>query len=273
MASKGLPSVTTIVQLRSSAQPSRREHRRPATAVNDQTADAEPDMLIHDIRSPLAAIRGYTQLLRRRAAKSQLNMVALMDSLEHIEAAATRVEGLLDELTGLSSLNQAEMADPNRQPTDLVPLAQRAAAASEAAGLGRCRVIFLSAVPEMVGLWDTAHLERALANLLDNACKYNRDHRPVAVTLRRTGTCAVISVADQGVGIPAAELARVGERGYRASNVRTGFRGTGLGLSGVHDIVADHGGTIDVTSQIGVGTTVTLHLPLGAPHHCVHDPA
>jgi signal transduction histidine kinase len=232
------------------------------------------DLLIHDIRSPLAAIRGYTQLLHRRAATSQLNMVTLMDSLQHIEAAASRVERLLDDLAGLPALNRDHLAALHPQPTDLVQLAHRVATASEAAGLASCRVVVLPAVPRMVGLWDAAHLERALANVVDNALKYNREDRPVAVTLRQTENCAVISVADQGVGIPAAELARVCERGYRASNVDSQFPGTGLGLSGVHNMVAEHGGAIHVDSQIGVGTTVTLHLPLRAAHQCAHsDPA
>jgi signal transduction histidine kinase len=125
----------------------------------------------------------------------------------------------------------------------------------------------------MIGLWDAAHLERALANLVDNALKYNRADHPVAVTLRQTDTCAVISVADQGVGIPAAELARVGQRGYRASNVNGQFPGTGLGLWGVHDVVAEHGGSVHLESHVGIGTTVTLHLPMAARHCADNDAA
>lgn len=265
---------TAIVQPRSNAQPCQSEDGWPAPAANGRPADEMRDLLIHDIRSPLAAIRGYAQLLERRARTSQLNVVALMDSLQHIEAATSRVERLLDELTSLPDLNQARMPASRPQPTDVVQLAQRVAAASEAAAPGNCRVVMLSAVPEMVGVWDAAHLERGLANLMDNALKYNREDRPVAVTLRQADTCAVISVADQGVGIPAAEQSRVFERGYRATNVSGQFAGTGLGLSGVHDMVAEHGGAIDMSSQIGVGTTVTLHLPLGGPHRCAHsDPA
>jgi signal transduction histidine kinase len=241
--------------------------------ANGQAVSESPDLLIHDIRSPLAAIRGYTQLLRRRAATNELNIRALIASLQHIESAASRVEGLLDELARLPALNRVQTTAFERRPTDLVQIAQRVAAASEAARLGGCQVVVLSAVPQVIGMWDTARLERALSNLLDNALKYNREDRPVAVTLRQTDTCAVISVADQGVGIPDADLARVGERGYRARNVDGQIPGTGLGLWGVHDTVAEHGGTIHLASQIGIGTTVTLHLPLGAFDCADADPA
>jgi signal transduction histidine kinase len=76
---------------------------------------------------------------------------------------------------------------------------------------------------------------------------------------------AVISVADHGVGIPAGELPRVFEPGYRASNVASRFSGSGLGLAGAHQIVTEYGGTISLESQIGIGTTVSVHVPLEVP--------
>jgi signal transduction histidine kinase len=78
---------------------------------------------------------------------------------------------------------------------------------------------------------------------------------------------AVISAADEGMGIPAAELAHVFEPGYRASNVISHFSGSGLGLAGARQIVAAHAGTILLESQIGSDTTVTVRLPLEVPIH------
>jgi signal transduction histidine kinase len=112
------------------------------------------------------------------------------------------------------------------------------------------------------GLWHLAHLERAISNLINNTLTYNRDDRPVVVTVQQADAWAIVNVADKGVGIPAAELPRIFERGYRASNVVGRYHGTGLGLAGVHHIVTEHGGTIVVESQIGVGTTATVRLPL-----------
>ena len=87
------------------------------TAVNGHVEDAARDVLIHDIRNPLAAIRGYTQLLRRRAASNDLNIAALTGSLQQIEAAASRVQGLLDQLGALPSLNHARTDELHREPT------------------------------------------------------------------------------------------------------------------------------------------------------------
>jgi two-component system phosphate regulon sensor histidine kinase PhoR len=104
-----------------------------------------------------------------------------------------------------------------------------------------------------------------LANLIDNALKYNRHDRPAVVGIEPVDGWAVVSVADRGVGIPAAQMPRVFERGYRATNVTKRFSGSGLGLAGAHLIVAELGGTISLVSQIGIGTTVTVRLPLEVP--------
>ena len=189
-------------------------------------------------------------------------MLALVDPLQHIEEAAMRVRNLLGELAEVQAQSGTRAGILHRQPTDLVQLARRVAADSQDASLWRCHVVVMQAVPELVGLWDPARLERAIANIIDNALKYNRDDRPVVVTVQRADAWAIVNVADGGVGIPAAELPRIFERGYRASNVVGRFHGTGLGLSGVHHIVTEHGGTIVVESQIGIGTTATVRLPL-----------
>jgi two-component system phosphate regulon sensor histidine kinase PhoR len=169
---------------------------------------------------------------------------------------------LLGELADVQAQSGTPAGILHRQPTDLVQLARRVAAASQDDSLGTCQVVVLQAVPEVVGLWDLAHLERAISNLINDTLKYNRDDRPVVVTVQQADAWAIVNVADEGVGIPAAELPRIFERGYRASNVVGRYHGTGLGLAGVHHIVTEHGGTIVVESQIGVGTTATVRLPL-----------
>jgi signal transduction histidine kinase len=237
-----------------------------STVIGAHQLAADPhQVLIHDIRTPLAAISAYAQLLLRRTTAAQSDVPGLAEGLRAIEQAALRVGNLLDEFKVLPSLYAAEGTDYNRERVDLVDLAKRIADESHAAALSRTRVVLLSAVPDLVGWWDRGRLERMLANLIDNALKYNRHDRPVMVSIQREDGWAVLSVADQGVGIPAAEQRRVFERGYRATNVTRHFSGSGLGLAGAHQIVAEHGGTITLESQIGMGTTVTVRVPLEVP--------
>jgi two-component system, OmpR family, sensor kinase len=111
-------------------------------------------------------------------------------------------------------------------------------------------------------------IARVLANLLDNAFKYSPADAPVALSLIADrsdgGAWAVLTVRDNGLGIPPDDLPHIFERFYRGSNVRRHTGGNGIGLAGARQIVEQHGGTIDVTSQPGVGTLVTVRLPLQA---------
>jgi signal transduction histidine kinase len=220
------------------------------------------DLLIHDIRTPLAAISGYAQLLRRRTVTGTPDRASLDDGLRRIQEAATRVGHLLDELTDVS-LARVEATDRGRESIDLVQLVNHIAEESQTVAAGNAQVVVLPNVAELVGWWNPVPLQRMLANVIDNALKYNRCDHPVVVSIKHVDNSAVISIADAGVGIPAAELTRVFEPGYRASNVPTHASGSGLGLAGPHRIVASFGGSFSLESQIGIGTTATVRLPLG----------
>src|SRR6202049_4261215 len=102
----------------------------PTTTV--MAADSRRDLLIHDIRTPLATISGYAQLVLRRAAQGGPELLALVDALQRIEEAARRVGVLLGELADVQAQSGTPAGILHRQPTDLVQLARRAASGTEA---------------------------------------------------------------------------------------------------------------------------------------------
>jgi two-component system phosphate regulon sensor histidine kinase PhoR len=112
---------------------------------------------------------------------------------------------------------------------------------------------------------DPAALVQALVNLLDNAIKYSGDARTIRVVLGREGRCATLAVQDRGRGIEREEQSRIFDKFYRVS---TGLvhdaKGSGLGLAIVKQTVEAHGGSIDVRSQPGAGSTFTVRLPSDA---------
>jgi len=235
--------------------------RRAQHNLREVTSD-HWTMLIHDLRNPLATVHGYTQLLLRHDAERNSEMPGLGESLRHIQDAAARMERLVDQL---ATTPQVTGNHPRALPwslTDLVQLARRMAAQSQPAAGRADRVTVLPAVRELIGFWDTTGLERLLGNLLDNALKYSPADRPVVVTLRCAGRWAVLSVADQGIGIAPADLPRVFDRGYRAGTAVGKAPGREIGLAAVQSIVQAHGGTISIDSEEEVGTTVTVRLPL-----------
>jgi signal transduction histidine kinase len=119
-------------------------------------------------------------------------------------------------------------------------------------------------ISRLVGMWDRSRLERAFGNILSNAVKFSP--RGGAVTIRLemeqgSGGTAVISIQDEGLGIPAGDLPRIFERGQRAANVAE-IEGTGLGLTGALSAIQEHGGTISVSSTEGQGASFIIRLPM-----------
>lgn len=237
---------------------------RSAVSLRDEFLSS----VSHDLKNPLAAIRGRVQLLQRRAAKDgTVAPERLQRGLEEIEAAAAKLQLMIDELQDVSSLQMGRSLTIDRRPTDLVQLARDMILV--AGEISSRHIVHLGiSEPELTAEVDPGRFGRVLDNLLSNAIKYSPDGGEVTVTIRRAPgrdgghEWAEIAVRDRGIGIPAADLPRLFERFYRGSNVTNQISGSGIGLAGVHLIVTQHGGTISVDSVDGAGSTFTVRLPL-----------
>ena len=227
-----------------------------------QTREHLRALLLHDMRSPLTAIQWHAQMTRTCAAMDRTKVGVMLASLLGIEEAARRLAQLLDQLEDLELTLDGKPAPLRRQPSDLVELVRRGVAETVPDSRQQGRIAVRPAVRDLVGRWDPARLERVIANLLGNALKYSPKDRDVVLTVERQGDQAVLEVRDRGIGIPAREVSRVFKPFYRASNVAERFPGRGIGLVGVREIVEAHGGTVALQSRLGVGTTVTVRLPL-----------
>jgi PAS domain S-box-containing protein len=221
----------------------------------------------HDLRTPLGSIKGLAQLLARQIGRLDIPQAPrLTDQLAGIDRATNKMAAMVDELLDLARLEAGQPLELTRTTVDLVTLAhQYAEEQRRTAPQHEIRVE--AAVARLVGVWDQARLERVLANLLSNAVKYSPAGSTVVVRVGTVGAerpWAELEVEDHGVGIPAADLPHIFERFHRGANV-TGQIGAGIGLAGVKRIIELHGGTIAVVSAEGVGTTVTVRLPLADP--------
>jgi signal transduction histidine kinase len=252
-------SYQATIQARMQAEESRAAVERAIRSRDEYFAAAS-----HDLRNPLTAILGAAQLLSRRLAEVDLPDA---DRLRHragiIESAANRMARLIAGLLDLARLEGGRPLDLDLAPTDLATLTSRVVAETQHAH--DRYPIHLAADGALLGEWDASRLERAIVNLLDNAVKYSPDGGEVQVSIRRDERdgkpCAVLTVQDRGMGIPPEDLPHIFDQFRRGSNVVGQVRGTGLGLAGVRQIVAEHGGTVEVESEVGVGTKVTIALP------------
>ena len=220
----------------------------------------------HDLKTPLATIKGWTQLLRRQAQRpDKVDSARLLDGLGRIDLTISRLTRMVNDLLDVTRMQMERPLDLDRRPTDLVALTTRMAAESQLT-TERHRIRIDSADPSLRGRWDTARVERAVGQLLGNAIKYSPEGGEIVVQVAREengqGAFARLEVRDSGVGIPADELGRVFDRFYRGSNVPEGMSGTGIGLTGARQIVQEHGGQISVESREGQGSIFTIRLPL-----------
>ena len=225
-------------------------------------------LVLHDLRAPLAVVVGQVQLLQRDLVRSG-DTDTMVPRLDRILRSASQMVAMLEELQLLARSSASGPAPLRRQRADLVELVR--SVASEHADRAPDHVVrVLSGETALTGRWDVARLERALGNLVSNAIKYSPDGGEVAVLIWRErrvdGPWAAIAVHDRGLGIPPADLAHIFERFYRATNVVGHIDGAGLGLASVRQVVEQHGGTVNVESHVGSGTTFTVRLPLDAPY-------
>lgn len=209
----------------------------------------------HELRTPLAAIRGYAEL-SRRGPMSRDEQAHL---LRRVESEAQRMSGLVEDLLLLARLDAGRPLDD--EPVDLTALVVDALSDAHATGPGHDWR--LEAAPEpVVVTGDAARLHQVVANLLANARTHTPERTVVTVRVEADDGDAVLRVADDGPGIPADLLPRVFERFARGDGSRSRTAGsTGLGLAIAQAVVIAHAGSVAVTSGAG-RTEFTVRLPL-----------
>ena len=213
----------------------------------------------HELRTPLTVIKGFVETLRDGAIH---DAVKGPEYLATIERHTNQLGNLVNDLLELSRL-ESQPDLPRRVSVDVSAVARRAVELliSAAERKGQTLTIETQRLPMIAGNPD--YLERAVANLVDNAIKYTPEKGHIRVATKMSGNLVTIEVSDNGIGVPVEDQPRIFERFYRVDRSRSReMGGTGLGLSIVKHIVQAHGGTTDVTSTVGQGSTFRIKLPL-----------
>ncbi|KAI8818204.1 uncharacterized protein EV422DRAFT_194247 [Fimicolochytrium jonesii] len=216
----------------------------------------------HEYRTPLTLILGpVTELLNDSSlTQSQLDKVRL------IERNGQRLHKLVNAVLDFSKLEAGRM-DATYRPTDISQVTANVASmfrsAMEKGGL--TYTVDAPALGEMVYI-DVDMWEKVLFNLLSNAFKFSTKGG-VSIRLYKNKTSVVLQVSDTGCGVPPEEVPRLFERFHRCDTSHgRSMEGTGIGLSLVNELVKLHGGTISAESELNVGTTFTVTIPLGKAH-------
>lgn len=211
----------------------------------------------HELRTPIAVIQGYANMLDRWGKHDPEAEQEAIDAIrQEAESMSALVQNLLFLARGDNDTQQV-----NRVPLNLSDMAEEVRRETELLQTGRR--VSGSAAPLVTVEGDEVLLKQAMRILVDNAVKYTEENGEISITLRRRGNAAVFSVTDDGQGIPPEELSRVFERFYRTDESRNRQKGgSGLGLSIARWIALRHGGAIEAESRPEAGSRFSLVLPL-----------
>ena len=226
--------------------------REEATRLKDDFLSAAA----HDLRTPLTTLLLHAELLQRHAQQDPGAPLEL-NRLASIVGEAHRLQELVTSFLDASRAERGQMLG-RRQTVDLATLVEEACA--RVAGNGRnCRSDVSGPI---FGSYDPDRLRQLIDNLVENALKYSAAESEVLVRAWREEEVAHITVADGGIGIPAADLPYLFDRFHRGSNVDDRrFQGLGLGLYICRAIAQEHGGEISAESELGQGSTFHVVLP------------
>lgn len=227
----------------------------------DRLKNAFVSVAAHELRNPLSTMKAWLHMslgAEQPAAPERTRRV-----LEGIARQTEKMERLVDDLLDVSRLSVGRM-HLQRRLLDLSEVA--AAVLAQVAATSNGHRFTLDASGSVTVFADETRLEQVLTNLLTNAVRYSPDGGAIRLAVGVDADDAVVEVRDEGVGIPPEQLQRVFERYYRAPpDLRLGADGLGVGLWICHELVAMHGGRIEVESHVGRGSTFRVRLPLGHP--------
>lgn len=217
----------------------------------------------HELRTPIASVKQSALLLEEevvgKLSSDQREIVSI------IRSNVQRLGALINDLLDTAKL-EAGRLDIVPESVDLRDLIrQSVATVAPLAAEKRLRISMKANHDDVTAMVDSTRMEQVLVNLLSNAIKFTPEDGAISLSCERRGEKVVCTVADTGVGIPAAELPTIFDKFHQAKAARTSqVKGTGLGLTIVRYILEAHGGSIDVASEVGVGTTFTFSVPSGA---------
>ena len=213
----------------------------------------------HELKTPITSIKGFVETLRDGALDDRPQAERFLDI---VARHADRLHAIIEDLLSLSRLEQSnQVADVPRPEVALSPIVEAAVLDCSAKAAARQVTVVPSCVSGLHVKANAPLLEQAVVNLLDNAISYSNPDGTVWLTARQENGVVRIDVRDEGIGIAPEHVPRIFERFYRTDKARDrASGGTGLGLAIVKHIAQIHDGQVGVTTEVGKGSTFSLHL-------------
>ena len=210
----------------------------------------------HELRTPLTAIRGWGETAKMSLGTDE---ELVKRGLDVVLSEADRLSSLVEELLDFSRIETGRLSVVSQELNISEILSESVDMYIELARKQGIELIYTRSAEDMTVSGDPNRLKQVFINIIDNAVKYTEKGGQVLVDQTAEEGCVRITVKDTGVGIPAQDIDRVKEKFYKANKT---VRGSGIGLAVADEIIKQHKGLLFIESDEGVGTTVTIVLPL-----------
>ncbi|MBQ8904113.1 MAG: HAMP domain-containing histidine kinase, partial [Oscillospiraceae bacterium] len=208
----------------------------------------------HELRTPLTAIKGWSETITEID-----DPVTRKKGLRIITKETERLSSMVEELLDFSRMQNGKFSMQMSDMDIIAELADAVLMYGEKAKDDNIAVVFNEDEDVAIVNGDKNRLRQVFINIIDNAIKYSSSGGTVTITTEKNSERIVIFIADTGCGISKTDLPKIKNRFYKANNT---VRGSGIGLAVADEIVKMHGGSLDVSSELGKGTTVSITLPL-----------
>lgn len=215
----------------------------------------------HELRTPLATIIGYTDLL---LMKNDFTHEQETEFLHHIQKKAERLGDIVSDLLDISRIEAGEGVPLDPKPHRIDQLCEEIIKGFQLQGTGHKFVLEHAQSSDVTVVFDRFAMMQILENLLSNAVKYSPKGGEIRISCQLEGDICQLVVCDQGLGMTSEQVMRIFDKFYRADATNTAISGTGLGMTIVKHLVEEQSGEVTIRSSLGKGTTVTVTLPVAA---------
>jgi signal transduction histidine kinase len=212
----------------------------------------------HELTTPLATIVGYSELLLQ---EPDIAADRCREALSYINHKGWALSRIVDEILNVSRIESGQGIPINRDLHDINEIVRNTVASAKMMSQRHTFETVLPGSPVQI-MVDEGKIVQVIENILSNGIKYSPEGGPIMVRGEITCNGYILAICDRGIGMTSEQVAKVFDKFYRADCSNTAIGGTGLGMSIVKHFIEAHGGTVEVESAPGTGTTVCLTLPL-----------
>jgi len=214
----------------------------------------------HELRTPVATIMGYTELLSDQEMVGSFNDKQKGAFLATIYESSERLSKIIDDILDVSRIESGQRLPLQKTPLSIKTSLEKGL---DRLSLKSSRHVSLEVKPEVPErlLFDGHRIDQVIENLLSNAIKYSPTQSPIFIVVEADERRCSVTMTDMGIGMSDEQKNHIFDKFYRADSTDTAIQGLGLGMSIVKQIIDDHEGTIFIDSKLGEGTSVRFTLP------------